>query len=122
MINNTKEYWLLICVIIIVLITSLSLTPLPHLPMVPGSDKTHHFIAYAGLFFPVALAKPKHWFLIGLFFIFISGAIELIQPYVNRYGEWLDLLSNSAGLICGYLLARLTDKLSNSIKKQHQKI
>jgi len=27
--------------------------------------------------------------------------IELIQPFVNRYGEWLDLLANIAGLILG---------------------
>lgn len=114
-ITTIKQYWFLICTIIIVLITSLSLTPMPHLPSVPGSDKTHHFIAYAALFFPVALAKPKYWLSIGIFFIMVSGAIEIIQPYVNRYGEWLDLLSNSGGIICGYLLARLTDKLSNKI-------
>ena len=82
-INIIKQYWLLISIVIIALITSLSLAPLQQLPSVPGSDKTHHFIAYAGLFFPVALAKPKHWFLIGIAFIMISGAIELIQPYVN---------------------------------------
>ncbi|WP_413699223.1 VanZ family protein [Psychromonas sp. KJ10-10] len=111
-IYSIKQYWLLICIVIIVLITSLSLAPLQQLPSVPGSDKTHHFLAYAGLFFPVALAKPKHWFLIGIAFIIISGAIELIQPYVNRYGEWLDLLSNSGGILCGYILARLTDKFA----------
>lgn len=83
-----------------------------HLPSVPGTDKTHHFIAYSALFFPVALAKPKHWLLIGLFFICWSGAIELIQPYVNRYAEWLDLLANSIGLCCGYLLATLTNRLA----------
>lgn len=106
-----KQYWLIICAIILLLITTLSLTPIPHLPAVPGSDKTHHFIAYGALFFPVALAKPKHWLLIGLLFMGWSGAIELIQPYVNRYGEWLDLLANSIGLLCGYILALMINKL-----------
>jgi len=106
-----KKHCLLICAIVLTLITILSLTPLPHLPAVPGSDKTHHFIAYAGLFFPIALARPKHWIWIGLLFACWSGAIELIQPSVNRYGEWLDMLANSIGLLCGFVLAWLTSKL-----------
>ncbi len=54
--------------------------------------------------FPAALAKPKHWPFIALFFIGWSGAIELLQPYVNRYGEWLDLLANSLGILASVLL------------------
>ena len=67
--------------------------------MMPGTDKTHHFIAYCALMLPTALAKPKHWPLLALFFIGWSAAIELIQPYVNRYGEWLDLLANATGVL-----------------------
>ncbi len=40
------------------------------------------------------------------FFFCWSGAIELIQPYVNRYGEWLDLAANTGGLISGFIVAR----------------
>ena len=106
-----KQYWYFISTIIFVLIAFLSLTPLQALPGVPGNNKTHHFIAYAALFFPVALAKPKHWFLIGLVCAALSGVIELIQPFVNRYAEWLDLFANSIGLCCGFILAWLTNKL-----------
>ncbi len=67
--------------------TVLSLWPLENLPPVPGSDKVQHLIAYAALMFPIALRKPKYWPLIGLLFIAWSGPIELLQPYVNRYGE-----------------------------------
>jgi glycopeptide antibiotics resistance protein len=118
LINTIKQYWLLISAIILVLITLISLTPMPDLPSVPGSDKTHHFISYAGLFFPVALAKPKHWLLIGLLFIFWSGAIELIQPSVNRYGEWLDVLANSIGVMFGFILAWLVNKVKNNTKNK----
>ena len=100
-----RTYWVAITLLILVVITLLSLWPAGQLPKVPGTDKTHHFIAYAGLMFPAALRKPKYWLFIGLFFIGWSGAIELIQPYVNRYGEWLDLLANSGGVLCGVLLA-----------------
>ncbi|XOF33520.1 MAG: hypothetical protein ACL93V_16210 [Candidatus Electrothrix sp. YB6] len=31
----------------------------------------------------------------------------MVQPYVNRYGEWLDFAANSTGILCGLLLAEL---------------
>ena len=94
-----SRYWLALSALTLLSITLLSLWPLSNLPSMPGTDKTHHFIAYAALMFPAALAKPKHWPLIALFFISWSGAIELIQPFVNRYGEWLDLLANGLGVL-----------------------
>lgn len=106
-ISFIRTYWIATTLLTLVAITGLSLWPLGTLPSVPGSDKTHHFIAYAALMFPTALRKPKYWFLIGLFFISWSGAIELLQPYVNRYAEWLDLAANTTGLVCGMLLAQL---------------
>lgn len=111
MVNLIKRFWLPITLLIMSAIAILSLWPVSTLPKVPGSDKTHHFISYAALIFPVALARPKYWLFIALGFAGFSGAIELIQPYVNRYGEWLDLLANIIGLICGILLARLVDFL-----------
>jgi VanZ family protein len=102
-----KTYWIALTLFILGVITILSLWPLDHLPPVPGSDKMHHFIAYAVLMFPVALRKPNYWQLIGLFFIGYSGLIELIQPYANRYGEWLDLAANITGLVCGLILVEL---------------
>jgi len=98
-------------VVVLFFITFFSLLPVAELPPVPGSDKTHHFVAYAALVFPAALAHAKHlkWLILG-FFLW-SGAIELIQPYVNRYGEWLDLLANSTGLVIGLLMAILLRRL-----------
>lgn len=105
-----RTYWIAITLITLAAITILSLWPLGKLPPVPGSDKAHHFIAYAALIFPTVLRKPGYWQLIGLFFIGWSGAIELLQPYVNRYGEWLDMIANSAGLVCGLLAAQLINR------------
>jgi len=98
-------YWRGLSILILMLITTLSLWPLEHLPVVPGGDKWHHAIAYAALMFPAALRRPRLWPLIGLFFLLWSGAIELIQPYVNRYGEWGDMAANASGLLIGFLLA-----------------
>ncbi|WP_058119093.1 VanZ family protein [Photobacterium kishitanii] len=101
------SYWKLISLLILTLITVLSLTPQAELPIVAGTDKTHHFIAYAALMFAVGFVKPKHWQWIAVFFFCWSGAIELIQPYVNRFGEWLDLAANTGGLISGFIIARI---------------
>ncbi len=102
-----KNYWIALTVSILTIITTLSLWPLEKLPSVPGGDKTHHLIAYAVLMFPTALRKSTYWKFVGLFFIAYSGAIELLQPYVNRYGEWLDMAANTTGVLCGVLVAEL---------------
>ena len=102
-----RTYWIAITLFTLAVITILSLYPLQSLPSLPGSDKTHHFIAYGALMFPVALRRPNYWMFIGLFFVFWSGGIELVQPYVNRYGEWLDMVANTAGLFFGLLAAQV---------------
>lgn len=107
MINLIQKYWLHITIILLISIATLSLWPATQLPSVPGTDKTHHFIAYATLVIPAALKHPKYSLFFVIFFIAFSGAIELIQPYANRYAEWLDLLANTIGLICGWLLASI---------------
>ena len=99
-----QSHWLLVTVAILLPITVLSLYPADSLPSVPGTDKTHHFIAYGVLAFPIALARPERWLLLIVGLLMYSGIIELIQPYVNRYGEWLDLGANGLGLIGGVLI------------------
>ena len=102
-----EHNWIILTLTVLVAVTALSLSPLDKLPQVPGTDKTHHLIAYAVLMLPTALRRPDRWMLLGFVFIAYSGAIELIQPYVNRYAEWLDLAANALGVICGVILARL---------------
>ncbi|MGD1918342.1 MAG: VanZ family protein [Pleurocapsa sp.] len=106
-----KKYWIAHTLFILTIITILSLIPLDELPPFPSNDKTQHFIAYAVLMLPTAIRKPQYIKEIVLFFICWSGAVELLQPYVNRYGEWQDLLANIIGLIFGWLLAKSIDKL-----------
>ncbi|GAL04236.1 hypothetical protein JCM19237_2387 [Photobacterium aphoticum] len=105
LIRLLQRYWLAITLLILLAITVLSLSPMAQLPAVPGTDKTHHFIAYAALMFPAAFVRPRYWFALAGGFWLWSGAIELIQPYVNRYGEWLDMAANGGGIVCGIVLA-----------------
>lgn len=109
--NWIRSHWLALTWLSLFVITILSLWPLDELESVPGSDKIHHLIAYALLMLPTALRKPKYWMLYGGLYIAFSGAIELIQPYVNRYGEWSDMLANTAGVVCGLVLAKILNGL-----------
>ena len=111
LIEIIKRYWFSLSVLALLVTTALSLSPLDGLPEAPGSDKTHHLIAYAAVAYPTALRKPKRWLAIILCFAFYSGLIEIIQPWVNRYGEWMDVQANVGGLLLGIMLAKITNRL-----------
>ena len=103
-ISLVGKYWFFLSVLLLLSVSFLSLSPHEELPEVAGSDKTHHLIAYALLAIPTALRRPNGWRYIILFFAIYSGAIEVIQPYVNRYGEWTDFTANLAGLLIGSII------------------
>ncbi len=109
--NIVQSHWVVITVLLLSVITVLSLWPLETLPEAPGSDKLHHFIAYGFLALPVALRKPRLWSVLCMLFVAYSGLIELVQPYVNRYGEWKDMLANSSGIVCGVVTAGILQYL-----------
>jgi VanZ family protein len=59
--------------------------------------------------------------MICLFFIAYGGMIELVQPYVNRYGEWLDMAANTTGVVCGLIMAGLMNKVFPvDLNRSHQ--
>ncbi|MCB1857805.1 MAG: VanZ family protein [Gammaproteobacteria bacterium] len=106
-----------------VAIAYLSLTPLATLPPLPGGDKFQHFAAYALLGLLGLWARRS---LVGAVWIAAAmlsygGIIELLQPYVNRYGELGDFLANGGGVLSGGLAAMalrrttgLTDNRKNA--------
>ena len=99
------------------LVISLStLTPLEYLPPAPGSDKIHHIIGFGGWALLCAFGPTKRFAYMALFIIFWGGMIELIQPYVNRYAEWLDFYADAFGVIL-VILGRLIVK--RFLKSKH---
>ena len=103
-IKSLQQHWKPVTIFLLLVIAFLSLYPLSELPGVPGTDKTHHLVAYFLLAFPSGLKKPNKWVLFIFLFIIFGGFIEIIQPYVNRYGEWLDFLANTIGVILGFFI------------------
>ncbi|TLU65203.1 VanZ family protein [Thalassotalea litorea] len=106
-----RSYWVVLTLLLLAIICFLSLYPLAALPPFPGTDKTHHFIAYFALVMPMGLRKPSYWPVVILLFILVGGGIELIQPFVNRYGEWLDLTANVSGVVCGFIFAQMINRI-----------
>ena len=103
-IKSLQQYWKPVTIFLLLVIAFLSLYPLPELPGVPGTDKTHHLVAYFLLALPSGLKKPNKWVLFISLFIIFGGVIEMIQPYVNRYGEWWDFFANTIGVISGFFV------------------
>ncbi len=104
-------YWRQLSVLALVIITGLSLLPLPALPAVPGTDKTLHLLSYAALAFPVSVATKRSAMFVLPFYAGWSGALELLQPFVNRQGEWLDFAANVAGLAVGAAIGILVQRV-----------
>ncbi|MGY6411575.1 MAG: VanZ family protein [Alkalilacustris sp.] len=84
--------------LVAVLIAILTLMPGDGVPDAPGNDKLHHFVAFATLVMPVVAARPKAVVWVAPAAILFGGAIELIQPFVGRSGEWADMLANTLGV------------------------
>ncbi len=86
---------------IAILIGYLTLTKIDAPPVLAGSDKWHHAIAFAALAFPISALRPKWlWFAVPTFIAF-GGAIEIIQHYVGRDRDILDWLADIVGVILG---------------------
>ena len=77
-----------------------TLTPNPG-AILTSSDKIDHLFGFAALMLPAALLyrHALYWLLPSA--IAFGGAIELIQPYVNRKGEWGDFWADAIGAILG---------------------
>lgn len=82
-------------------IFALALLPLPIPPPQPGVDKTHHLVAFAALVLPATVLWPRllPWVLPGA--VLQAGLIEIVQPYVNRAGEWADFTAGLRGILAG---------------------
>ena len=87
-----------------------TLTPIPQKIDAPGSDKWHHFIAFAVLTYPMVAANKRLGFAIVLFGLCLGAGIEIIQPYVNRFGDFNDFKADCIGILLGYFSGKLAYK------------
>ena len=84
-----------------------TLTPVETLPNVSGSDKLYHLISFAILTLPIAIIRPNAMWIILSLSIAYGGAIESLQPLVNRNCELADLIADACGSVLGILAGKL---------------
>ena len=94
-------------IIISIAIGLATLTPVEKPPQVSGSDKVYHLISFAILTLPIAIIRPRAIWIILSLSIAYGGAIEVLQPLVNRNCEMTDFLADAVGAMLGVIVARL---------------
>ena len=84
-------------------ISWLTLTPkdLPDLGPTLPVDKLAHMAAFAALILPSAVLRPRFLWWIFPLAALLGFSIELVQPYVGRSQEWMDVVADCVGLIVG---------------------
>ena len=108
----------ILCGIVILILTGLPGSLLPHAKPILGLDKVVHFLMYAGFAFTCVwgyrkqfvsrdLAYKKRAMLVTLIIsIAYGGLTELMQEYFVplRTGDWMDFLADSIGAMVGIVV------------------
>ena len=72
-----------------------------------SSDKLDHLVGFAALLLPAALLYRHALYWLLPCAIAFGGIIEIIQPYVNRNGEWGDFWADAIGALLGVSIGLL---------------
>ena len=83
-----------------------TLTPSPDY-ILTSSDKLDHLVGFAVLLLPAALLYRHALYWLLPCAIAFGGIIEIIQPYVNRNGEWGDFWADAIGALLGVSIGLL---------------
>ena len=108
---RTRNIDIYATIIIAIVIGLATLTPVEELPAVSGSDKFYHLISFAILTLPIAVIRPKAVWVIFILSVVYGGAIEVLQPLVNRNCELADFLADASGALLGMALSKAFGRL-----------
>ena len=104
-IGNLQNIALFTTLCIAVVIAATTLTPGAGKLAPQGADKLLHTAGFALLVMPMLMVRLKTGLVIAPLALLFGGAIELIQPYVNRFGDFSDFWANFVGVLIGVTLA-----------------
>ncbi|MBL8523187.1 MAG: VanZ family protein [Betaproteobacteria bacterium] len=111
----------LVGIAIVIAIWILSLIPLSGTPPVPGSDKTHHLLAYFACLFCWAQVYrlPLSRLKLAIGFILMGALVECAQGLTSyRFFEWLDMVANAAGVIIAWLVVTVQLSLQRRLSSR----
>ena len=108
---RTRNIDIYATIIIAIVIGLATLTPVEELPAVSGSDKFYHLISFAILTLPIAVIRPKAGWVMFILSVGYGGAIEVLQPLVDRNCELADFLADASGALLGMALSKAFGRL-----------
>jgi VanZ family protein len=118
LLSLNQRHWALFALPLLALVTAGSLLPSHEpLPEILPWDKARHFLAYAGVALPIALARPRHWGWLLLGLIGWSLMIECVQPLVGRDRDLRDLLANSMGVLLALAISEALRRASFALRR-----
>lgn len=82
--------------------------------VLPGSDKLHHFVAYfiTTIFGLLAYSQKNIFFQLSFSLLLLGSILEIIQIWIpNRSFEFLDMLSNTSGVVIGLIVIQIFNKI-----------
>ena len=94
-----------------ILLITVCLIPIPKSAPTPftRTDLVVHLASYIIVSF-LFLISYRKILLVTILFIAQGILIEVIQPFVNRHFEWLDIMANTSGVLIGLLSWKLISK------------
>ena len=108
---RTRNIDIYATIIIAIVIGLATLTPVEELPAVSGSDKFYHLISFAILTLPIAVIRPKAGWVMFILSVGYGGAIEVLQPLVDRNCELADFLADASGALLGMAVSKAFGRL-----------
>ena len=100
--KENAALWLTAGVMVLIAYLTLSPASSPGIN-ISNADKIYHAAAFAALVLPCASLYRRSLIWVLPAAVLFGGAIELIQPFVGRDGDWWDFLADILGIGLGLL-------------------
>ena len=96
----------------------LSFMPVESLPESNVSDKWQHAVAFLVLVLPLSICRPHLALKVAVVALVFGAMIEILQPYFNRFSEFLDFINDGVGVVAGVFFGRFMRRFIHSIEQR----
>lgn len=104
--------WMLALIACVIAVLTLALIPAPPPDLTTGWDKSNHLLAFGTLTWLALHAFPQRLKSVLLGLLAYGALIEILQSFTpTRSAEWLDLCADAMGILLGWGLVKLWQRL-----------
>ena len=116
--GNLQNIELFTALCIVVVIAAATLTPRAGKLAPQGVAKLFHSAGFAVLVVPLLAVHLKTGLVIAPLALVLGGAIERIQPYVNRFGDFSEFWPDFLGVLIGVTLTILFNQFEKKCARR----